>query len=158
MINATWLRMVLSVIGALALTLVPLPDAVEPFQPDWVLLVLIFWAMREPERFSVGTAFVAGIFVDVAQGTMLGQHAFAMCFVIFLVVKLHLQLRVFPILQLTMTVAAVLAVYQFLLFWINGIAGVSAPSNVYWAPVISGTLLWPPLSMFMTGLKLRARG
>lgn len=150
------IRMLLSVIAALALMLVPLPVGIRAFSPDWVLLVLIFWAILKPENYSVGTAWIAGIFVDVAQGTMLGQHALAMTLVVFFVVKLHLQLRVFPLPQLTLTVTALLAVYQFLLFWINGVAGVNSPNITYWAPVISGTLVWPILSMFLNGLRLRA--
>ena len=86
---------------------------------------------------------------------MLGQHALTMSLIVFITIRLHLQMRVFPLIQLTLTVMALLGVYQFLLFWINGVAGVSAPATVYWGPVITGTLLWPVLSMFMNGLRFR---
>jgi rod shape-determining protein MreD len=66
-------------------------------------------------------------------------------------------MRVFPLSQLSATVFALLAMYQFLLFWVNGVAGVSAPMITYWAPVITGALLWPFLFMFLSGVRYRAR-
>ena len=147
--------MLLSVLLALALTITPMPGSVETFRPDWVMLMLIYWAIVAPQKYSVGTAWLIGIVMDVAQGTMLGQHALAMCLIVFITIRFHLQMRVFPLPQLTLTVMAMLSVYQFLLFWINGVAGVTAPATVYWGPVITGTLVWPALSMFMNGLRFR---
>ena len=147
--------MLMSVLAALALTIMPLPAAIEVFRPDWVMLMLIYWAIVAPQKYSVGTAWLVGIVMDVAQGTMLGQHALTMCLIVFVTIRFHLQMRVFPLTQLTLTVMAMLSVYQFLLFWINGVAGVTAPATVYWGPVITGTLIWPALSMFMNGLRFR---
>ena len=64
-------------------------------------------------------------------------------------------MRVFPLSQLSLTVFALIALYQFILFWINGVAGVTAPSITYWAPVITGTLLWPFFYMFLSGIRFR---
>ncbi len=148
---------VVTILLALLLTLVPLREALAPFRPDWVVLILIFWAMTTPRDYNVGIAWVIGILVDVAQGTLLGQHALALCVVVYITVKFHLLMRVFPLLQLTATVFALLAVYQFLLFWINGIVAVTAPGIGYWAPVITGMLVWPFLSMFLSGMRFRAQ-
>lgn len=154
----TWrLPVLLSIVVALMLGIVPLPAAVEAFRPDWVALTLIYWAMTLPRSYSVGTAWVVGIVVDVAHGTLLGQHALALCFVIYVTVKFHLQLRVFPLSQMTATVFALLALYQFLLFWINGVAGLHTDAVTYWGPVVSGTLIWPLLSMLFAGIRYRVR-
>ena len=155
--NARRLPVLLSIVAALMLSIVPLPSVVEAFRPDWVALTLIYWAMTLPRSYSVGTAWVVGIVVDVAHGTLLGQHALALCFVVYVTVKFHLQLRVFPLSQMTATVFALLALYQFLLFWINGVAGEHTESVTYWGPVISGTLIWPVLSMLLSGISHRVR-
>ena len=135
------------------LMIMPLPTRAEPFRPDWLALVLIFWAMSAPRSYSVGIAWMLGIVLDGAQGTLLGQHALALCVIVYITVKFHLLMRVFPLLQLTATVFALLALYQFLLFWINGVAGVSASAVDYWGPVVSGTIIWPILSTFLSGLR-----
>ena len=146
-----------TIVVALMLSIMPLPDFAKPFRPDWVAMVAIFWAMQLPRTWGVGSAWLVGIVLDVAQGTLLGQHALALTVIVFITVRVHLLMRVFPILQLTITVFALLTLYQFLLFWINGVASVSSPTINYWAPVISGALLWPFLFMFLSGVRYRVR-
>jgi rod shape-determining protein MreD len=110
-----------------------------------------------PRTWSVGSAWIIGIVLDVSYGTLLGQHALALCLVAFVTVRFHLLMRVFPLSQLSFTVFALLALYQFVLFWINGVAGISAPPVTYWGPVIVGTLVWPFAYMFLSGVRYRSR-
>jgi rod shape-determining protein MreD len=145
-----------TIVAALILTAVPLPDRAEAFRPDWVVLILIYWAMMLPRRWSVGSAWLIGIFVDVSQGTMLGQHALALAIVVYVTVRFHLLMRVFPMQQLTATVFALISLYQFLLFWINGVAGIHAAAVSYWAPVVTGTILWPLVTVMLSGVRTRA--
>lgn len=146
-----------SLILALMLTIAPLPDWAAAFRPDWVALTLIYWSMNLPQKYSVGWAWATGLILDVAQGSLLGQHALALSLVIYITVKFHLQMRQFPMLQLSVTVFAQLALYQFILFWINGVAGVSAPPVNYWGPVIAGSLLWPAATTVFAGSRFGAR-
>mgnify|MGYP001814030865 CR=1 FL=1 len=151
------LPVMITLIVGLMLTIMPLPDAIEAFRPDWLALLMIFWAMQLPRTWSVGSAWIVGIVLDVSYGTLLGQHALALCVITFATVRFHLLMRVFPLSQLSATVFALLALYQFILFWINGVAAVSAPSVAYWGPVITGTLIWPFFYMFMSGVRYRSR-
>lgn len=148
---------VITTVIALMLSIAPMPEWALSFRPDWVALTLIYWSMTSPRNYSVGSAWVVGLVLDVAQGTLLGQHALALSLVIYVTVKFHLQLRQFPTLQLTATVFALLALYQFILFWINGVAGVNALAVTYWGPVISGMLLWPLISIVFANLVFRVR-
>ena len=113
--------------------------------------------MTLPQNYSVGSAWIVGLILDVAQGTLLGEHALALCLVIYITVKFHLQLRQFPLLQLSATVFALLALHQFILFWINGVVGVNAPAETYWGPVVSGSIVWPVLVMLLAGIHQRVR-
>ena len=151
------LPVIITFIVGLMLTVMPLADTVEPFRPDWLALVVIFWAMQLPRTWSVGSAWIIGIVLDVSYGTLLGQHALALCVIAFATVRFHLLMRVFPLSQLSATIFALLALYQFILFWVNGVAGVSAPTITYWAPVITGTLIWPFLFMFLSGVRYSSR-
>ena len=151
------LPVVITLIVGLMLSIMPLPDSVQVFRPDWLALLVIFWAMQLPRTWSVGFAWIIGIVLDVSYGTLLGQHALALCLVVFVTVRFHLLMRVFPLSQLTMPVFALLALYQFILFWINGVAGISAPAVTYWGPVIAGTGLWPFTYMFLSGVRYRAQ-
>ena len=146
---------IVTLIVGLMLTLMPLPESLDPFRPDWLALLVIFWAMQLPHTWSIGTAWIIGLILDVSQGTLLGQHALAFCVIVFITLRFHLLMRVFPLPQLTATVFGLLAVYQFLLFWTNGVAGTHAAATVYWGPVITGALTWPLLFMVLSGVRYR---
>jgi len=151
------LPVIITLIVGLMLTIMPLPEAAAVFRPDWLALLLIFWAIQLPRTWSVGSAWIVGIVLDVSYGTLLGQHALALAVIVFLTVRFDLLMRVFPLSQLGATIFALLALYQFILFWVNGVAGVTAPPIAYWAPVITGTIVWPFLHMFLSGVRYRAR-
>jgi len=148
---------IVTLVVGLMLSIMPLPDWLIAFRPDWIALLLIFWSMQLPRTWSIGTAWIVGIVLDVSYGTLLGQHALALSIIVFVTVRFHLLMRVFPLSQLSATVFALLALYQFILFWVNGVMGVRAPAETYWGPVISGTILWPFLYMFLSGVRYRTR-
>lgn len=132
-----------SLLAALMLAIVPLPAQAGGLRPDWVLLALVFWCLALPSRFGLVWAFALGLLLDTLTGALLGQHALALLLVTYLVLHFRLRLRVFPLLQLTIAVAVLLALYQFTLFWIDGVASRGVPPSRYWLPVITGSLAWP---------------
>ena len=146
-----------SMVVALMLTMTPLPDWAESLRPAWIVLTLLYWSITFPGSYGVVTAWIAGLVFDVAQGTLLGQHALAMSIVIYVALKFHLQLRQFPMLQLMATVFVLLALYEFILFWINGVVGVVAPASSYWGPIIVSALIWPAINMVLVNVRQRVR-
>ena len=133
----------LTFVFALALTIMPLPTSIAPFRPEWVPLILIFWSLMSPERFSLLTAFWMGLFLDTLSGALLGQHALALVVVVFFTVRFHLRIRVFPIWQFGTTIVMLLVLYEFVLFWIDGVAGRTVPLAERWGPLIGSALVWP---------------
>jgi rod shape-determining protein MreD len=136
-----------SLVATLALASVPLPDAVAPFRPDWVAVVLLYWSLMAPRHFSLLTALWMGIALDTLTGALLGQNALALLVIVYLAEKFHLRLRVFPLSQLAITVLVLLALYEFILFWIDGMAGRTVPLVERWLPPLTGTLAW--VAMYM---------
>jgi len=137
-----WWASTVSLMLTLALVAVPLPDSVAPLRPDWVAVVLLYWSLMAPRHFSLLTAFWMGIALDTLSGALLGQNALALLLIVYLAEKFHLRLRVFPISQLAITVFLLLGLYEFVLFWIDGMAGRSVPLMQRWAPPLTGTLVW----------------
>jgi rod shape-determining protein MreD len=137
-----WFMPVVSLVLMLALGVVPLPDSVEPLRPDWVAVVLLYWSLMSPHRFSLLTAFWMGLAIDTLSGALLGQNALALLVIVYIADRLHLRLRVFPVSQLALTVLVLLGLYEFVLFWIDGIAGRTVPLMERWVPPLTGTLAW----------------
>ena len=142
-----WWASTVSLVLTLALVAVPLPDSVAPLRPDWVAVVLLYWSLMAPRHFSLLTAFWMGIALDTLSGALLGQNALALLVVVYLAEKFHLRLRVFPISQLAITVFLLLGLYEFILFWIDGMAGRTVPLVGRWVPPLTGTLVWVLLYM-----------
>lgn len=140
--ESSFLGSAVTLLLMLALAVVPLPDVVAPFRPDWVAVVLVFWALAAPRRFSLMTAFWMGIALDLLTGALLGQHALALVLVVYLAERFHLRLRAFPVSQLAVTVLLLLAIYEFMLFWVDGVAGRTVPLIERWAPPLTGTVAW----------------
>jgi rod shape-determining protein MreD len=90
-----------------------------------------------------------GLALDTLSGALLGQHALALLLIVYLSQRFHLRIRVFPVSQLALTVVALLALYQFVLFWVDGVAGRTVPLVERWAPVVSGSLLWMLILVFV---------
>lgn len=138
--NGGWV-IVLTVLAAWVLALLPMPDWAAPFRPEWTLIVLVYWAMALPSRVSIGWCWLAGLGLDVLMGTLLGQHALALALVGWVVARMYLQVRVYPEWQQALVLVALVGMYEFVLFWTDGISGTR--SEARWGPVLTTALLWP---------------
>ena len=141
--QSDWLMPAGTLVLALALAVLPLPATIDSYRPDWVAMILIYWSMVTPWRFGLITAFWMGLALDTLTGALLGQHAMALLAMVYFTQRFHLRIRVFPIWQMSMTVLALLALYEFILFWVDGVAGRTVPIVDRWAPPVIGALLWP---------------
>ena len=136
-------------VASTALVSLPLPDALTPFRPPWATLAIIYWVMMWPRVFGLGSACLVGLILDILQGDLMGQHAFALTIVAYLTMRFHLQIRIFPLWQLTMSVFVLLTIEAFIVFWIDGIVGNPLPGVARWTQVIVGAILWPPVMAIM---------
>ena len=155
--NSGWFLPALSLVLTLILALVPLPDSVAPLRPDWVAVVLVYWSLMAPRRFSLLTAFWMGLILDVLSGALLGQHALALLVIVYIAEKFHLRLRVFPVSQLAITVLLLLGLYEFILFWVDGMAGRTVPLLERWVAPLTGTLVWLMLVLLFYRREREAR-
>jgi rod shape-determining protein MreD len=145
----------LLILVALAAELLPLPGVLQPLRPAWTTMVVIYWCLMWPGRFGVISAFLVGLLVDVAHGGLLGEHALSLSLVAWLVLRLHLQLRVFPLWQLTLSVFALMLIEAFVLLWIDGATGRAGFSAARWGPVLAAAVFWPVLMAAMDRLRER---
>ncbi len=145
---------ILTTVGiAMLLMILPMPDWARPFRPQWVTLVLVYWAIALPHRVGVGSGFLAGIVLDALTGTLLGQHALGLSVVMFMALQLHQRIRVFPFWQQSLGILVLLVVEHLLALWVIGATRGVAPSLSYWAVPLIGALLWPWI--FVTLRKVR---
>ena len=156
MLTSRCYRVVLpTLIIALMLDMFPLPDWAQPFRPDWVTLVLIYWAMAIPEQVGVTVAWIFGLLLDVTQGAILGQHAIGLVLVVYLVHLQYLRLRVFSLVQQALVVFVLLMLKQLLVLWVDGIVGQAPDAGNYFLPSFIGALIWPWLFIILRDIRRR---
>ncbi len=140
-------------LAALILMLMPLPHWLELWRPEWIMIVLIYWCLAIPERVGVIVGWVVGITLDVATGSLLGQHALELALVAFIVVKLHKRLRLFPVWQQAVTVLLLALLSQLISVWVNGVIGRPTGGLAGWLPSMTTLLLWPPLFLLLRRIR-----
>ena len=143
------LPMALSALVALALAVLPLPAALEPLRPDFLVLVVFYWCIESPRAGGLSLAFVSGLALDVINGVVLGQHALALTLMGAWATQWRLRIRVFSVLSQCLTIFALLTGYQFVLFWVDGATGNPVTTFTRWFAPFIGALLWPALINIM---------
>lgn len=144
-----------TLVGALILTLLPMPDWTAWMRPVWVLLVLIYWTMTTPYRVNVGTAWIMGIILDVLDGTALGEHALALLIVTYIVARMHSRLCMFPLLQQGLVVFFLVLLYLAIFYCVQGFVGDLPQSWLYWTSALTSMLLWPWVYSIMRNCRRR---
>ena len=82
------------------------------------------------------------------RGVVLGEFALAMTVVGAVAIYLHLRIRAYPIWHQAGVVFAVLFLYHFTLWIVDGWSGHPVTTSTRWIPAVTGALIWP----FVTGV------
>ena len=152
--HRTWL-MVVSLLVALSLEVTSLPANLAAWRPPWLALTAIYWALAYPRRYGLALAWIAGLVLDVLKGGVLGQHALAMTVATWLALRFHLRIRVFPIWQQTTAIGVLIAIHQFLVFWVDG---VTVGAELSWqraTPTLAAIIAWPLIVVTLDRLRIQ---
>jgi rod shape-determining protein MreD len=155
--HTVFFRILLTLILAMCLRIAPWPVEMAALNPDWVLLVLIYWSLAIPERVGIFHAWTFGLLTDVLTGRLLGQYALAYSLVIYICLKLHKRLRQFPLLQQGLFIFFCLLLSQLLLFFIKNLQHPAQLHASFWLPVFTGTLCWPLVHGVLRFVRLSRR-
>ena len=131
-----------SLLLALICLLFPWSGFALKLRPDFLLLVIIFWLMRAPSLCNVGTAWVAGLLVDLASGGIFGQYALAYTVTAFFAVVYQRRLVLFNHTQQLLYVFLLLIISQITLLILKVFSGAEIWGWTYFLPSLTGTLLW----------------
>ncbi len=132
-----------------ALLLNFLPTSAWLWMPDWSALVLLFWSIREPRRVGMGTGFLLGLIMDVADAGVLGQHALAYVLAAYAGAAIARRVLWFPLTKQALHVLPVLLVVQGVQYLARAMPGIVLPGLDYFVGPFVGTALWAPLTFVL---------
>lgn len=147
---------VLTMLVAAWVSLLPWPDRLSFFRPEWLALVLIYWVIALPYRIGVFWGFLVGLFQDVLVGAVLGQHALAFAAVAWLAQAAHKRLRVFPPLQQSLVIFLLVGVSIMVSYLVQDAAGRAHHSPLLMQlGAIASALLWRPVYALLRTVRQR---
>lgn len=148
---------VASIIAALLLTIIPLPEVIQPLAPYWLALVFIYWGLESASLRHLGQAFACGLLLDIFTGALLGQHALSLVILSYLLGRFRHRIRFFPPWQQALAVLALLVNDRIIQLWIIALAGRGLPDWSFWIQPVVAFVLWPWIFLLMDALRSRAR-
>ena len=147
----------LTIVAAILLSLLPLPEMLAPFKPYWVAMVIIYWALETHDTIGLGTTFLTGLALDIFSGSLLGMHALSLVIMVFLVQRFRPRLRFFPPWQQALSVLALLVNDRVIMIWVTALLGEPLPTWQYWLPPVVALAIWPWLFLLLDRMRAGAR-
>jgi rod shape-determining protein MreD len=144
-------------VAAYVLAVLPLPQWLLWGRPEWLALTLIYWTIALPHRVGIMTGLLLGVGLDVLEGAVFGQNAFALVVVALLSLTLYQRLRVYGLWQQAGVVFVLIGINQLICQWVQNLQGVGARSLLFLLPAFSSALLWPVVLLTLRGLRRHYR-
>ncbi len=120
------------------------------WMPDWLVLLLIFWSIREQRFVGMGVSFVCGILMDVADGSLLGQHALSYVFASYAGLYLSRRILWFPLAQQALHILPVFIAVQVIQGIVRLLPGAEFPGWAYFFPgPMMSAIVWPLLTYLL---------
>ena len=134
----------------LALFMNLLPWGNWHWMPDVLALALLFWISREPRLVGFGLAFIAGLLMDVHDGTVLGEHALSYVLLAYGANRVSKRLHSFNGLSQALHVWPILLGAQALAMVVKVFFGGQFPGWIalFVAPSLAA-LVWPLLAWLL---------
>lgn len=134
----------LSLFVAFVLAMLPLPQALSYWRPEFVTMVLVFWVLNAPNLVGIWTAFFLGLLLDVLFATPFGVHALVLSVLAYLTRLSYRWVPVFSVWQTSGLVFALVLSGLIIKRIVLGIVAVGPNSSVlYWLPALTSALVWP---------------
>lgn len=144
--NSSWpvaLGVSISAFVALVLTVVQLPGWLFYFWPDWIAIVVAYWALVTPKRVGPFVGFVIGTLLEVLFVRKFGVLGFGLATLAFIVNATSQQLRALSIWQQMISMGVFISFFKLLTGWLSGLVSGFTITSEYWYSLLGSVLIWP---------------
>lgn len=138
---------------AFVLAVTPVPLWLAWARPEWLALAVVYWTIALPHRVGVLTALLLGVFLDVLEGSVMGQNALSLGVVALLSQVLYQRMRVTNVWQQAAMVFLLVGINQLVCQWTQNLQGVAAPSLLFLLSAFTSALMWPVVLHVLRALR-----
>jgi rod shape-determining protein MreD len=118
-------------------------------RPDFVLVVLLFWALHQPRSIGQGVAFFVGLMMDVSDSMLLGQHALAYVIAVFGAQIFRVRILTFHIPEQTLHILGLTVLATCAMLALNLLLGADFPGFAYFIAPVLTAMLWGPVNWLL---------
>jgi rod shape-determining protein MreD len=124
--------------------------------PDVLAVCIFFWGIHQPRRVSIAIAFCFGLWTDVQQSSLMGQHAMTYVILSYCAFTLHRRLLWFPLKEQMVQIIPFFFLAEATGLIIRLTTGDDFPGwSLLLSPVLE-TLLWPVANFILLAPQRRA--
>lgn len=143
MIRNLYLRLAISFILCLTLSILPAPGFLSICRPPWMLLLILYIEYFLPGQFKLTVLVFVGLTLDVLLSTVIGEHSFALLLVTWIASSKTRRFQFFSLLQQIAYVGFFCFLYQATISILDALFGFNYSLTM---PIVSagvGMMLWP---------------
>jgi len=137
---------VITFVAAMFVNLLPWSGWWVYAKPDFVALVVLYWCIQQPRKVGFAWAWLLGLLMDVAEGSLFGQHALAYSVLAFAGIVLHRRVLMFTMGSQILHVLVLLLLNDLIVLAVRLFAGASFPGFLYFLGSFVAAVLWPLLT------------
>lgn len=137
------IRLGLSFIVVLLLSILPMPELISAFRPPWVLLLILYIEYFLPGNFKLTTLLFVGLLLDVLLATVIGEHSFALLLVTWIASSKTRRFQFFSMMQQIFLIGFFCLLYQSIISLIAVLLGFNYSIFAPFASAVVSMFLWP---------------
>lgn len=145
------LRLWIGFIGALVLSILPIPELISTFRPPWVLLLVLYIEYYLPGNFKLTALLVVGLLLDVLLSTVIGEHSFALLLVTWIASGKSRRFQFFSMLQQICLIGFFCLLYQSVISFTDALLGFHYDLMMPLASAVLGMFFWPWIRLLGDG-------
>lgn len=139
----------LTLVLALLANMLPWTGWLAWLAPDFVALIVLYWCIHEPRKIGFLAAWLLGLMMDIAEGSLFGQHAFAYVILAYAGIALHRRVQRFSMAPQILHILPLLLFTDLIVLLVRALAGADFPGYAYFLGSLTGAALWPALDYLL---------
>lgn len=139
-----FLTVIFSVIIGLTLELASLSSYLEPFRPQFLLMITLYWLQTTKQQFSIVSAWLIGLLLDITLFYPLGLNALTFAITAYITKRHRKWLIRLSLTEISMAFAGFYTLQIFMSLIINNMTGQSIAFN-FWilGSIITSVITYP---------------
>lgn len=139
-----YILLIISIVLGLSLELISLSNYLEPFRPQFLLMITLFWLHYTKKQFSILSAWSVGLLLDITLFYPLGLNALIFAITAYITKRHNKWLNRISIGQLSLAFMGFYVLQVLLSLIINNMVGNTNEFNFWmFGSIVTSALIWP---------------